>query len=116
MATESDVTDNLNALPDTLTAAYDGIYERIQQQKGSAPRLALTAFRWIQCSYEPLRSETLLDAIRVEIGRSGEFLRKHTISANDLLKACQNLVILDECLNTFRFAHLSGRILGDQAV
>ncbi|KAI5796206.1 hypothetical protein FPQ18DRAFT_423767 [Pyronema domesticum] len=105
--TEGNVKDNLQTLPDTLTTAYDDIYKRIISQKGDAPQLALNAFRWIQCSYEPLWAETLLDTITVEVGRSGEFSRKAPIKANDLLTTCQNLLILDERLNVFRFAHLS---------
>ncbi|KAI5784286.1 hypothetical protein FPQ18DRAFT_298011, partial [Pyronema domesticum] len=73
--TEGDVRRSLQTLPDTLTAAYNDIYHSITSQKGNASRLALSAFRWIQCSYEPLRTETLLDAITVEVGRSGEFSR-----------------------------------------
>ncbi|KAI5783318.1 hypothetical protein FPQ18DRAFT_111991 [Pyronema domesticum] len=107
LRTEGNVRDNLQTLPDTLAAAYDDIYDHIIAQKGDAPQLALNAFRWIQCSYEPLRAETLLDTITVEVGRSGEFSRKAPIKANDLLTTCQNLLILDERLNVFRFAHLS---------
>ena len=106
MATQKDVRRSLKALPDSLTNAYGEIYKRILTQKGSAPRLALNAFRWIQCSYEPLRSETLLDAVTVELGGSGEFSHE-ALRPNDLLKACQNLLILDKRLNVFRFAHLS---------
>jgi ankyrin repeat protein len=107
MFTEGDVRSSLQTLPETLTGAYNDIYHSITSQKGSAPRLALNAFHWIQCSYEPLRTETLLDAITLEVGRSGEFSRKARINANDLLRICQNLLILDESLNVFRFAHLS---------
>jgi hypothetical protein len=107
LCTEGDVRGSLQTLPDTLTDAYKDIYHSITSQKGSAPRLALNAFRWMQCSYEPLRMETLLAAITVEVGRSGEFSGKARINANDLLRICQNLLILDECLNVFRFAHLS---------
>ena len=109
MPTAYDVESNLKTLPDTLKTAYGEIYQRILDQSGSAPRLALAAFRWIQCSYEPLCSETLLDAITVEIGDQGEFSRKpeDTITVNGLLKVCQNLLIFDKQLNVFRFAHLS---------
>ena len=107
MPTEYDVRHSLECLPDTLTHAYDEIYKRILAQKGSAPQLALNAFRWIQCSYEALRSETLLDAIAVEVGASGECSHKSTIKADDMLRVCQNLLILDKRLNVFRFAHLS---------
>jgi len=40
--------------------------------------------------------------------RLREFSRKcASITSTDLLKACQNLLILDKRLNVFRFAHLS---------
>src|SRR3978361_1049156 len=108
MVIPDDVRDNLKVLPETLTDAYGEIYNRIRKQRGSAPRLALNAFRWVQCSYEPLQSETLLDAVTVEIDGSGEFSRKcTTVRTTDLLKACQNVLILDERLNVFRFAYLS---------
>ena len=103
-----DIRDSLKVLPETLTDAYGEIYNRIRNQNGRASQLALNAFRWVQCSYEPLRSETLLDAVTVGIGGSGEFSRNCTaVGATDLLKACQNLLILDERPNVFRFAHLS---------
>jgi hypothetical protein len=107
MCTQNDVRRNLKVLSETLTDTYDEIYKRILAQKGSAPQLALNAFRWTQCSYEPLRSETLLDAITIEVIGSEEYSRKDTIKTNDILEACQNLLILDERLNIFRFAHLS---------
>ena len=109
MPNQSDVQRGLDELPNTLKEAYGEIYKRILAQNGSAPRLALRAFQWIQCSYEPLCSETILDAIRVEVGNKGEFSCKESIAVNvsGLLKICQNLLIFDKHLNVFRFAHLS---------
>jgi len=65
MTTQTDVCNCLRTLPDTLIAAYEETYQRILRQRGSAPRYALNAFRWIHCSYELLATETLLDAIAV---------------------------------------------------
>jgi len=107
MATQNDVRNSLRILPETLTAAYEETYHLILRQRGSAPRLALNAFHWIRCSYEPLRAETLLDAITVEVSDSGEFSHDVTLQANDLLRVCHNLVIWDRSLNVFRLAHLS---------
>jgi len=108
MVTPHEVRDSLKALPGTLAAAYGEIYIRIRKQSHLVFQLALNAFRWVQCSYEPLRSETLLDAITVEVDGLGKFSRNGTgVRVPDLLKACQNLLILDERLNVFRFAHLS---------
>ena len=58
------------ALPDTLSEAYNQIYDAVLAQNGGAYQIALNAFRWIKCSYEPLKSETLLNAIIAEVGRS----------------------------------------------
>jgi len=103
-----DVRDSLKILPETLTDAYGEIYNRIRKENRRASQLALNAFRWVQCSYEPLRSETLLDAVTAEVDGSGLFPHKCTaVGTNDLLKVCQNLLILDERLNVFRFAYLS---------
>ncbi|KAF8417569.1 hypothetical protein EV426DRAFT_645752 [Tirmania nivea] len=107
MQSESDVKRNLTTLPDTLTDIYNEIYNGILTQKESAPRIALNAFRWIQCSKEPLSSETLLDAVTVEVDTAGEFSQIGPARVKQLLTICRNLIILDEKLNTFRFAHLS---------
>jgi len=45
MVTETDVRSSLTELPDTLKKAYEEIYDRILNQKKSAPRLALDALR-----------------------------------------------------------------------
>jgi hypothetical protein len=61
----------------------------------------------MQYSYEPLQIDTLLDAITVKVGMSGKFSHKPQLNTNNLFRICQNLVILDECLNVIHFAHLS---------
>ncbi|KAF8422189.1 hypothetical protein EV426DRAFT_535554, partial [Tirmania nivea] len=107
MQLESDVMRNLTTLPDTLKKIYEEIYKGILTQEGRAPKIALNAFRWIQCSKEPLSSETLLDAVTVEVDTTGEFSQTGSVRVKQLLTICHNLIILDKKLNTFRFAHLS---------
>ncbi|KAF8416300.1 hypothetical protein EV426DRAFT_686871, partial [Tirmania nivea] len=107
MQLESDVKRNLTTLPNTLKKIYEEIYKGILTQEGRAPKIALNAFRWIQCSKEPLSSETLLDAVMVEVDTAGEFSQTEPARVKQLLTICHNLIILDEKLNTFRFAHLS---------
>jgi len=106
MTTEQEVRNGLRQLPGTLRNAYQQIYDRILAQQPEARQRALSAFRWIKFSCEPVRSETLLDAVSVDITCSGEFSH-HVFQPNVLLKVCQNLIILDKSLNVFRFAHLS---------
>jgi len=107
MCTPGDVKRSLEVLPDTLTEVYGEIYKHIVAQKGSAPQVALKAFKWMQLSCQPVQTQTLLDKIAAEIGQSEEFFHVDTFKVNDLLRACHNLIILDEGLNVFRFAHLS---------
>jgi hypothetical protein len=86
MAHPEDVRDSLKVLPETLTGAYGEIYNRIRKQSRRASELAPNASAWAQCSYEPLQSETLLDAVTAEIDGSGKFSRKCTaVKATDLL-------------------------------
>ena len=107
MHTVYDVRQSLKILPDALKSTYDDIYKRILTQKGDAPSLALNAFRWIQCSSRPLKSKLLLDAITLRISHAEEHSRIGRITANGLLNACQNLLVFDNNLDVFRFAHLS---------
>ena len=86
MRSEKDVNKNLTALLKTLTLAYDEIYERILAQEESGPQIALNAFRWIQCSNEPLSFKTLLDAVMVEIDSSGEFSQNYGAIIDSLPK------------------------------
>ena len=107
LATQEDLRRSLRAVPDTLEDAYGEIFKRIIAQNDSAARLALNAFRWIQCECEPLRSAALLDAVTVEIGGTGGFSRPDKADANDVLNACRGLVVLDGGLDVFWFAHLA---------
>lgn len=59
---ESDIRERLGRLPASLKAAYDEIYERVQQQPGSSQILAIRAFQWVMCSTVPL-TPTKLDAV-----------------------------------------------------
>ncbi|RPB22322.1 hypothetical protein L211DRAFT_769603, partial [Terfezia boudieri ATCC MYA-4762] len=88
MQSEKDIKQSLTVLPKTLTLAYDEIYKGILAQEGSASQMALNAFRWIQYSMEPLSSETLLDAITVEIDSSGGFSQTGPATKKQLLTVC----------------------------
>jgi len=108
MDTEEDIRASLKDLPDTLTKAYDEIYKGILEQKGSAPQLALNALRWVKFSYEPLASDTLLDAvIMAQVSKTGDYPASQSITNDTILKVCQNLLVLDDRLQIYRFAHLS---------
>jgi len=105
MDTEVDVSTSLKDLPGSLLRAYDEIYQCILNQKKSAPQLALHAFRWVKFSYEALASKTLLHAVGAQVSKFGEYIQE-PIETDTILKVCQNLLVLDERLDTFRFAHL----------
>jgi hypothetical protein len=107
MVTETDVRSSLTELPDTLKKAYEEIYDRILNQKKSAPRLALDALRWVKFSYEPLSSKDLLDAVNSRVSKSRQYTQDAPVSANTVLKICQKFLVFDQSVDTFRFAHLT---------
>ena len=107
MRTEADIRRNLATLPKDLVKAYKDIYDGILAEEGGAREISINAFRWFMCSYEPLAAETLLDAVMVKVGQSGEFSHDGPVTTNMLLKMCHNLIIFDKDLNVFRFAHLT---------
>jgi hypothetical protein len=107
MESEFDIKTSLKDLPDTLTKAYDEIYQAIPAQKKNAPQLGFNAIRWVKFSYEPLASKTLLDAISAKANKCGEYSQVGAVETDRIWKVCQNLLIWNECMDTFKFAHLS---------
>lgn len=54
-------------LPVDLMAAYDQIWETIKEHDEHDVALAERAIMWVLCSFEPLKAQVLLQAIRYVI-------------------------------------------------
>ncbi|KAI4249937.1 MAG: hypothetical protein L6R42_008855 [Xanthoria sp. 1 TBL-2021] len=102
MKVVSDVEDALHQLPTTLFELYSGIMGRID---GIAPRgrlLAMKTLRWLLCARAPLQPSTLVEMLQ----SSGS---DDPLHVEEVLGLCCNLVVLDDSLDLFRFAHASVR-------
>lgn len=101
-----DVEDALLQLPPTLTQLYILIMERIDKIAPHGRALAKKALRWLLCAREPLGDETLIQMLALsntDRQQATQLLRA------EILSLCCNLVIFDETLTVFRFAHASVR-------
>ncbi|KAK7555364.1 hypothetical protein IWX91DRAFT_324041 [Phyllosticta citricarpa] len=98
---ESDVREELGKLPTSLKESYAVIYEQILNSGPHSKRLAQEVFSWIICQREPLTFDVFFAAIFA--GHQVE----ESIKISDVLNVCCNLVVQDERLGVFRFAHLS---------
>lgn len=126
---EEDVNDRLGMLPKDLKTTYDDIYLRQIQTRGdTASAIAERAIMWLLVAFEPLTSEHLLSAVRIDAGRYKKMflepvadvprqkgnLREHAVEwiteeVDDelLLELCANLLTFDSATRKWNFVHAS---------
>lgn len=104
MKHEEDVVAELGSLPKTLNESYEIIYQEIKNAGETSQQIADRAMKWLLCSKRRLEASELIAA--VSINADGEYT---PLTIRGLLDICCNLLVLDEELKTFRFAHLSVR-------
>ena len=102
---DSDIRNQLGKLPESLKAAYDELYHKIQSQKESTPVIANRAFQWVMGSSWPLSPAELVAAVCQD--PDTDEIDEIDIKINFVLEACQNLLVVDQKLNVCRFSHLS---------
>ncbi|KXH39537.1 hypothetical protein CSAL01_09704 [Colletotrichum salicis] len=110
--TNTSVKAKLEDLPETLTKAYDEIYDRYKPKSFELFMLQ-RAVRWVLCARQPFDSCTLLSAIRVENekmhGDDMKALDKSDLTEKMLETVCRHLIVRDPDLNVWRFSHASVR-------
>ncbi|KAI0439402.1 hypothetical protein F4803DRAFT_47018 [Xylaria telfairii] len=106
LETESAIRSRLGKLPTNLKTAYDEIYGKITALDEHDRALADRAFKWVACSQEPLNSEGLLSAIRLD-SHTTTYNLSVTITESQLLHLCHNLLVIDTQRDVWRFSHLS---------
>ncbi|KAF8846948.1 hypothetical protein BDZ45DRAFT_565841, partial [Acephala macrosclerotiorum] len=104
MKHEEDISAELGRLPRTLKDSYAIIHERIRNSGARSKDIANRTICWLLCARKTLKSLHFITAISVD--SNGQRLE---ITTKQLLGICSNLVVLDDTLNIFRFAHLSVR-------
>ena len=95
--------DELARLPRSLADMYALILENIGQIEQRGRTVAETIFKWLLCT-DDAGSQTAIAAC------SGTRTTDYgSLTISDILDVCSTLVIYDELMDQFRFAHLSIR-------
>ena len=100
---EDDLLEELSRLPQTLAGMYSLILENISQIEQHGRSVAELALKSLLCTLDS-SSKTIIAVSSAENPRECR-----TLSIHDVLDVCSNLVVYDEALDRFRFAHLSVR-------
>lgn len=103
--TESSVWKRLDNLPEDLQKAYDEIWNEIEDYEEPDKTLVKRAFRWVMAATYPMRSASLLPAIRVGSTEDVPFITDK-IDEQGLLSLCGNFLVIDS-KSQWRFSHLS---------
>ncbi|KAK1671055.1 hypothetical protein BDP55DRAFT_321789 [Colletotrichum godetiae] len=104
-ATDAAIEERLAKMPRTLEGLYQEILAKIETRDAVADReVARKAFRWLLCAQEQFKSDVFLAMVS-----GAKDVSTATISRDQLLELCNNMVLFDETLDAFRFSHLSVR-------
>lgn len=99
---DDDVRENLGRLPSKLEDLYAEVYAKLTSHHGKSGRSIIeNTFKWLLSARRTLNACEFLWAIALNLDTPVEM--------ESVLDLCHNLVIYDEGLNIFRFAHLSVR-------
>lgn len=102
---DEDVRAQLGRLPPKLGDLYLEIYDRLISNSGEFGRAIIeNSLKWLLCAQGTLKSSEFLWAVVANLEGSNR-----SISCENLLDFCNNLVLYDKGLDVFRFAHLSVR-------
>lgn len=94
-------------LPVDLMAAYGQLWENIiKENDESDVALAKRAVMLVLCSFEPLKSDDLLDAIRYDMHGS-ILIRNEKQTQQQILSLCQDLLTIDEERRVWMLPHAS---------
>ncbi|KAL6698594.1 hypothetical protein J3F84DRAFT_363334 [Trichoderma pleuroticola] len=96
----------LGKLPKTLNAAYQEIFEMIEEDGGGG--ILESAVKWVMCVKEPLTTDEILDAVRLSPSSDGKSLREDPkIAEETLLGICGHLIVKEPYLGKWKFPHTS---------
>lgn len=99
---DDDIRENLGRLPPKLEELYAVVYAELTLHHGKLGRSIIeNTFKWLLSARRTLNSSEFLWAIALNLDTP--------VVKENVLDLCHNLVIYDEELDIFRFAHLSVR-------
>lgn len=102
---DRDVRAKLGTNPPELEQLYDEVYNELTSYEGNHGRSIINnTLKWLLCARRTLRADEFLWALSVNLD-----VPFREISREHVLDLCHNLILYDESLDVFRFAHLSVR-------
>ena len=96
------MSDPAGASIHTVNHLYATIFDGILKTDSVAYEIAAQIFRLMMCLHEIMSPQALLAAASLTRDES-----RNSLDLSDLLRICSHLVILDDELDTIRFAHAS---------
>jgi hypothetical protein len=81
-------------LPNTLTEAYDQLFDDMRSHNEHDVALAERAIKWVVCSNELLTSEVLLEAIRYSM-QDSTVVQKDKQTEQQILTLCRDLLTIE---------------------
>jgi hypothetical protein len=103
---DADIKNTLDRLPPKLSALYGELYDSLSDEAGEMEATIFrNALHWLLSAQERLSTEKFLIVVTMMPNGSD----KLSVSRDQILDICNNFVVHDSQLDTFRFAHLSVR-------
>lgn len=106
---DDDIRKAILNLPRNLEETFDRAVGRIVSRGEKSTATAQQVFRWVAASKEPLSLDQLREVIFIEIGQQFSMPERHSNGIYNISSWCENLVYVDEELQTVQFAHQSVR-------
>ncbi|KAL7946381.1 hypothetical protein V8C42DRAFT_352616 [Trichoderma barbatum] len=103
---ENSLKERLGKLPKTLNAAYEEIFQRIEENGGG--KTLERAVKWVMCVQYPLRTREILAVVRFSMSVDGKSLKMDRLIAEEtLLGICGHLIVKDSNSDRWKFPHAS---------
>jgi ankyrin repeat protein len=102
MLMEVDVRAELQILPESLADLYKAACDQIERAAPSSRHIATTTLRWLLCAQRPMSTQEIIGAISVD-----HEAKVTSLTAEQIVATCRNMVVHDQDLDVLRFAHLS---------
>ena len=105
MKLDQDVRVRLGRIPPKLEQLYLEIYEKnLLKYPGEVGQSIISnIMKWMLCAQRQMKSSEFCTAVVLNTAPTEELTKEH------VLDLCHNLVVFDDSLDVFRFAHLSVR-------
>ncbi|RKL38038.1 hypothetical protein BFJ72_g7500 [Fusarium proliferatum] len=106
--TERSIKDQIEISPVGLKAAYDVVWNQLQEMSPYEEQLARRAFQWVLCAFRPLKTPELSLMMHIDPD-SGIPEASIALTPETIQSICGNLLVYDQQSSVWRFSHLSAR-------